>query len=96
MSESLEAMAAREGIPMKMLVDDGLRYSYCSAHMADLVSIEGTQAVYRGECANRHQYEMRRELDEIRQMAQIVNGELAYGNDKGFVAPGAETEPNLG
>lgn len=93
--ETLEQVATREGISMKMLVDDGLRYSYCDAHMADLVSIEGTQAVYRGECSNRHQYEMRREIDEIRQNAHIQGGQMVYGDDKGFVAPGAESEPTV-
>lgn len=95
MAESLEAMALREGIPLKMMVDDELRYSDCDAHMADLTGIEGTVAIYKGECNVGHHYDMRREINEIRQQAQISGGKIVIGDDKGFVAPGAETEPEV-
>lgn len=83
---SLEAQANSLGIPMQIAVDDGLRYSDCDAHMANLVSIEGKLAVYKGECMMGHNYEMRREIEELRRSAQIIGGELVFGSEKGFVA----------
>lgn len=90
MSETLEAKAAMLGIPMQLNVDDKLRYSYCDAHMANLVSIEGKNAVYKGECANGHQYEMEYEIEELKRMAQIVNGEIVFGGQKGYQADSLE------
>jgi len=83
---SLEAQARNLGIPMQMVVDDGLRYDYCDAHSATLVSIEGTKAVYGGECNNGHIYEMEYEIEELQQKAHIENGEIVYGTEKGFKA----------
>lgn len=83
---SLEAQAAKLGIPMKVKVDDGLRYSYCDAHMATLISIEGTHAVYKGVCANRHKYSLRMKIEELQNMARIEGGEVVYGAGKGFKA----------
>lgn len=83
---SLEAQAASLGIPMQMTVDDGLRYSYCDAHVANLASIEGKIAIYRGECGNRHEYEQRFEVEELQRMARIENGEIVVGNGKAFKA----------
>ncbi len=84
---SLAAKALELGIPMQIEIDNELRYSYCDAHMADLASLEGKKyAIYKGECSCRHTYEIRREIQELQQSAQIVNGEIMYGNQKGFVA----------
>lgn len=90
MADTLEAQAKQLGIPMQVVVDDGLRYSYCAAHTATLASIEGTRAVYSGECANRHKYEMTYEIHELQQKAQIVNGEIVVGEGKGYKAQDLE------
>lgn len=87
---SLEAQAAQLGIPMSITVTDKLRYSYCDAHQANLASIEGKQAVYKGECANGHNYEMEYEIEELQRMARIENGELVFGDGKGYQATDLE------
>lgn len=81
---NLEEEASKLGIPMKMVVDDGLRYSYCDAHEATLVSIEGKHAVYKGQCANQHKYEQRFLISEIQQGLHILGGELVIGDGKSF------------
>lgn len=84
---SIAAQARELGIPMQIPIDDELRHSYCDARMADLASIEGKKtAVYKGECSCRHTYMIRREIQELQRSAQILNGEIVYGNEKGFVA----------
>lgn len=89
--DSLESQAKFLGIPMKIAIDDNMRYSYCNASMADLHSIEGKKmAVYRGECICGHHYEIRREIQELQQSLQVLNGELTLGNSKGFVADDLE------
>lgn len=89
---SLEAEAKSLGIPMKIKVDNQLRYSYCDAHMATLVSIEGKHALYKGQCINRHTYEVRRLVSELQQemlqSVQIINGQVTLGKDEGFSSPG--------
>lgn len=87
---SLAAQAAALGIPMKMIVDDGLRYSYCDAHEATLMSIEGDKALYQGTCNAGHHYEMAYEITELQKGVSIVNGELVYGKSKDFKAPSLE------
>lgn len=84
--ETLEAQANSLGIPMHIAIDDNLRYTTCDAHMANLVSIEGKHAVYKGECVNQHVYETRFEIQELQRRAQIVNGELSFGSGKSFQA----------
>lgn len=91
MSLGLEAQANSLGIPMHIVVDDSLRYSYCSAHAANLVSIEGTQAIYKGECANGHEYDMEFEIEELRRMMTLnKDGTISIGNDRGFVSEGLQ------
>lgn len=87
---TLEAQAAALGIPMKMMVNDDLRYSYCDAFEATLASIEGQKAIYQGVCANGHHYEMDFLIDELKEKASIVNGEIVFGHDKGFKAQDLE------
>lgn len=87
---SLEAKAKELGIPMQLVVDDGLRYSYCAAHMGTLTAIEGTLTVYSGQCGNRHRYEMRYEIQELQKMAHIENGEIVVGQGKGYKADNLE------
>lgn len=87
---SLEAQAASLGIPMKMIVNDDLRYSYCDAFEATLASIEGQKAFYKGVCVNGHRYEMDFLIDELKEKASIVNGEIVFGEDKGFKAQDLE------
>lgn len=91
---SLEAQAAELGIPMQIQIDDETRYSYCDAHMATLASLEGKHAIYKGECANGHTYEVKRlvaELQaEVKRTMQIINGEVVIGDDAGFSSPGLE------
>lgn len=86
MSESLETQAAHLGIPLQMKIDDDTRYSYCSAHMATLASIEGKNAIYKGECNNGHIYEAEFEIEELQRMAHIENGEIVFGDKKGYEA----------
>lgn len=83
---SLEAQARELGIPMRLDVNDELRYSYCDAHMATLVSIEGKHAIYKGQCTLQHEYEQRFEITELQAMARIENDEIVIGQSKGFVA----------
>lgn len=87
---SLEARAASMGIPMQMEINDGIRYSYCDAHMANLISIEGKMAEYAGECANGHKYDVRLNIEDIKRSARIENGEIMYGPKKDFEAPSLE------
>lgn len=87
---SLEAQARELGIPMKVAITDDIRYSDCDAHMADLVAIEGTEAVYRGECDFRHEYQQRFEIEELQQSLQIIGGQIAIGSGKGYKATGLE------
>jgi hypothetical protein len=82
----MEAKAEALGIPMQLMVNDDLRYSYCDAFEATLVSIEGTKAIYQGVCANGHHYEMDFEIEELKKQAYIENGEIVYGSKKDFVA----------
>lgn len=86
MSDSLEALAKQYGIPMEVEINDDTRQKDCDAHMATLVSIEGKQAIYEGECTVGHHYEFVHELTEAQQAIQIVNGELSLGADKGYEA----------
>lgn len=90
MSDSLESQAASLGIPLHIVIDDRMRYSSCDAHAANLASIEGTQAIYQGECAMGHHYDMEFEIEELKKMAHIENGELVFGDKKGFVSDGLE------
>lgn len=87
---SLESEAASLGIPMKIVVDDKLRYSYCDAHEAVLVSLEGKHAIYKGQCANGHRYEVKRLVSELQaefsQKLQFINGRLSLGREEGFKA----------
>lgn len=83
---SLEVQARDLGIPMEIEIDDGTRYDYCDAHMGTLASIEGTTAVYKGQCSNRHVYQMRVEIEELRRRYSIVDGELVMGEEKGYKA----------
>lgn len=89
---TLEAEARSLGIPMQIHVDDETRYSWCSAHMANLTGIEGKHAIYKGECANGHLYEVRRLISELQQemknSVQIINGGVVVGKDEGFSSPG--------
>lgn len=85
-SKDLEAQAGALGIPMQIRIDDNLRYNFCDARVADLASIEGETAVYKGECSCRHHYEIRYEIEELRKMVQIVNGQLVVGQNKSFKA----------
>jgi hypothetical protein len=78
---SIEAKASELGIPMKMVVDDGLRYRDCDAHEATLVSVEGGKAIYRGVCFWGHRYEMEYLVSELQAMAHIENGEIVYGEE---------------
>lgn len=87
---SLEATAKGLGIPMQIEITDGIRYRSCDAHMASLVSIEGTNAIYRGQCSNRHQYEMRYNIAELKNMTHIENGEIVFGSEKGHKFDGLE------
>jgi hypothetical protein len=91
---SLESQATELGIPMQIRIDDKTRYSYCDAHMANLASIEGKHAIYKGECANGHVYEVRRLIAELQQevvrSAQIINGEVVVGDGKSFAATDLE------
>lgn len=84
--ETLEEKANQLGIPMQVQIDDAVRYPECVAHLASLASIEGKFAVYKGECNMRHVYQMRYEIEELQQRAQIVNGELSFGGAKSFQA----------
>jgi hypothetical protein len=86
MNDTLEQQAASAGIPMQIAVDDDLRHADCDAHMATLSSIEGTIAIYRGECNMGHHYELRREIAELKENVSIMNGSLAIGEGKGFKA----------
>jgi hypothetical protein len=87
----LESKAADLGIPMKMMVNDDLRYSYCSAFEATLASIEGQTAIYQGVCANGHHYKMDFEIAELQRKASIMNGEIVFGgDDKGYKAQDLE------
>ena len=88
--DSLEAQAAALGIPMRITVNDDLRYVDCDAHSAMLVAVHGTEATYQGECNVGHHYEMRFQVDELKKMAHIENGEIVYGSAKSFVADGLE------
>lgn len=83
---SLEAKANKLGIPMQIPIDNHLRYSYCDAHAATLQSIEGTYAVYSGQCACGHEYRMRYEIEELKKMSRIENGEIVVGQGKGYIA----------
>lgn len=79
---SLEAQAATLGIPLHIQIDNDTRYSDCVAHAANLVSIEGRNAVYKGECGVGHQYENEFTIEELRNMARIENGSIVYGTGK--------------
>jgi hypothetical protein len=83
---ALEAQANELGIPMQMQIDNNIRQAGCDAHMANLASIEGTTALYKGECANRHVYEARFQIEELKKMARIENGEIVIGGQKGYQA----------
>ena len=87
---SIEAQAAELGIPMEVKIDDLTRYDTCDAHMATLVSIEGTRALYKGQCVNQHVYEQTFEIAELQQMARIEGDEIVYGSGKAFKANGLE------
>jgi hypothetical protein len=87
---SLQAQASSLGIPMTIPIDDGLRYEECDAHLATLKSIEGTKAVYQGQCNMGHNYMQDFEIEELQQMVHVENGELVYGVDKGYQAQNLE------
>lgn len=89
-SASMEAQAKTLGIPTHIIIDDVTRYSDCDAHAANLVSIEGKIAVYKGECNMGHNYESRMEIHELQKMAHIENGEIVYGSKKDFEMPSLE------
>lgn len=77
---------------MQIKIDDDIRYNDCVAHMANLASIEGKHAIYKGECAVGHIYEVRRLISELQQemlqSVQIINGQISVGKDEGFSSPG--------
>lgn len=88
---SLEAEAARLGIPMTIQVDDELRYSDCDAHMATLTGIEGKHAQYQGECNMGHIYDVKRLVSELqseykKKLMIGAEGKLVFGLDEGFKA----------
>jgi hypothetical protein len=85
-NSTLESQANLFGIPMQITIDNDLRYSDCDAHMATLTSIEGKHAIYKGECMMGHNYEMSYEIEELKKMAHIENGEIVFGDKKDFVA----------
>lgn len=80
---SLESQASELGIPMEIVIDDSTRYPECDAHAATLASIEGTKAIYRGQCANRHVYRMEYEIHELQQQVEVIDGEYVVGQGKG-------------
>lgn len=84
MQPTLEARANTLGIPTHIVIDDKLRYQECAAHAANLVSIEGKNAIYQGECGVGHHYDMEFTFEELRRMMHIENGEIVYGNAKAF------------
>lgn len=91
---SLESRARSLGIPMKMVIDDGLRYQECNAHAATLTSIEGKHAIYKGECGVGHTYEQKFLIADLKASAgqkySIVNGKLTIGKDKIYKAKNLE------
>lgn len=82
------------GIPEKIPINNRERHYNCNAGEAVFTSMEGEYAVYRGVCSYRHAYQKkilvkRKEVKTIKE-ATIQDGELVYGDNKGFEATGLE------
>jgi hypothetical protein len=92
MSRNLAVLAESLGVPAYIPITPDIQHANCDAEEAELVCVEGENAVYRGRCANGHRYEIRVKIKQQQKEAKrkkqisVVNGELAVGDDEGFEA----------
>lgn len=88
--KDIKQQAAELGIPTTVAITDDIRYDICDARTATLTSIEGNVALYFGECLYGHTYQIRKEIQELQQPHQILNGEIVSGTNVGYQADALE------
>lgn len=91
---NLSAQAKAAGIATKIPISSKIRHRSCSASYAQLQSIEEGTAIYRGICDVGHRYDIRVQINKVKeknkQNIQINSNGLRIGSGEHFEATDLE------
>lgn len=79
-------LAQKLGIAEKIPITSAIRQPGCDAQYAELAGVQGKHALYVGECACRHRYEIKVLIKKAQSMHQLSigrDGGLSIGAGKG-------------
>lgn len=91
---NLSAQAKAAGIATKIPITANIRHPDCEASYAELISIEGNDAIYQGICCVGHRYDIRVQINKVKeknkQNIQINSNGLRIGSGEHFEATDLE------
>lgn len=90
----MTSLAEQYGLPATIPINDAKRQAGCKARSAELASIEGDYAIYRGVCDMKHAYTERVLIKKIKEKVKevkteevvIENGEIKLGAGNSYQA----------
>lgn len=80
------ALASKLGVASVIPITDAIRQPDCSASFAELAGVQGKHAIYVGECACRHRYEIKVLLKKAQEEYKLSlgrDGGIGIGSGKG-------------